>query len=261
MGKNELFEVQQPWPVSDTEGCFFYHSIDFPDGTSVDGHWDIRGYFDTYIGRYPLSGKTVLDVGTATGFLAFSAEAAGARVTALDVRGSEEFRRVPFRDSQYHLDRAKWVADYDVLHVHGLKKAFWYAWQKLNSKVEVVYAPLDQLHSWDRRFDVVMAGAIIEHLADPVSAIGEMARLANEAVIIPFTEVIDSKEWTMHANGDWSNPALDFLWWRLSRGLYHRVFENLGFAVEIVTSKAKYNPGGRKEVTRPTIIARKIAAR
>ena len=247
MAKNELFEAQRPWPVSDAEGCFFYHSMDFPDGTSVAGHWDIRGYFDEYVGRYPLAGKTLLDVGTATGFLAFSAESAGARVTALDIRGSEEFRRVPFRDSLYHRDRAKFVAEYDVLHVHGLKKAFWYSWHKLNSKVEVVYAPLDQLHAWDRRFDVVMAGAIIEHLSDPVTVIGELARLADEAVIIPFTEVIDSNDWTMHANGDWSNPALDFLWWRLSRGLYYRVFENLGFKVEMVMSRAAYNPGVRRK--------------
>ena len=123
MGKNELFRAEKPWPVSEREDGYFYHSIDFPDGTSVEGHWDIRGRFDTYIGQYPLAGKTVLDVGTATGFLAFSAEAAGARVTALDVRGSEEFRRVPFHDLLYHLNRSKWVADCDAQHLQGLKKS------------------------------------------------------------------------------------------------------------------------------------------
>src|SRR6185437_2001229 len=101
------FRAERPWPFSECQDGFFYHSMDFPDGTSVQGHWDIRGKFDSYIGHYPIAGKTVLDVGTATGFLAFSAERAGARVTALDTKNAAEFRRIPHQDSLYHRDRAK----------------------------------------------------------------------------------------------------------------------------------------------------------
>lgn len=262
--QREVFAPEQPWPVPELSDCYFYHSIDLPDGTSIQGYWDIRGRFEQYIGGYPLAGKTVLDVGTATGFLAFSAEAAGGRVTALDARGSEDFQRVPFRDSLYHRDRSAWVADFEATSHRPLRNGFWHAWHKLQSQVEVVYESADKLHSWDRRFDVVLAGAIIEHLADPVSAIGGMARLANEAVIIAFTDVHDSEELIMRANGDWSNPVWDYEWWTLSRGLYRRVFENLGFAIEIVSSTALANPhpfnnlSGPQEVTRPTVIARRL---
>jgi SAM-dependent methyltransferase len=255
--KTEPFRPEHPWSVSDTKDCFFYHSIDLPDGTALHGHWDIRGRFDEYVGRYPLAGKTVLDVGTATGFLAFSAEAAGAQVTALDVRTADELRRIPFENSLYHVNRTKWIADCNAMHLEGLKRAFWYTWHKLNSKVEVIYAPLDSLFAWDRKFDVVLAGAIIEHISDPVSAIGTFAWLAKDAVIISFTEVVDTEEWTMQTMGDWSNPDFDFEWWKLSRGLYRRVFDNLGFDVEFVKSTAVYNPGAPKEATRPTIIARR----
>lgn len=259
------FAPEKPWPCPERGDCQFYHSLDLPDGASIEGFWDIRGRFDQYIGNYPLAGKTVLDVGTATGFLAFSAEAAGARVTALDARGSEEFQRVPFRDSLYHRDRSAWVKEFDATSHGPLRNGFWHAWHKLESKVEVVYASVDKLYSWDRRFDVVFAGAIIEHLADPVSALGNMARLANEAVIIAFTDVHDSNELIMRANGDWSNQVWDFEWLTLSRGLYSRVFKNLGFEVEIVTCRALMNPNpfndltAPREVTRPTIIARKAS--
>jgi SAM-dependent methyltransferase len=256
------FTPERPWPLPDREQCLFYHSMDFPDGTSVRGQWDIRGRFEDYIGRYPVAKKTVLDVGTATGFLAFSAERAGARVTALDMRDAAEFPRVPHGGSAYLEDRAGWVATMNEQHLRPLKAGFWYAWHKFNSGVEVIYAPLDRLHAWERRFDVVIAGAIIEHLADPVSAIGALARLAKEAVIIAFTNVVDTDELLMrpteHGMG---NPAVDFEWWLLSRGLYRQVFENLGFTVDFAASTATYTPyeGVADTQVRPTIIARRRA--
>ena len=47
-------------------------------------------------------------------------------------------------------------------------------------------ALLSELRRADERFDVVIAGAIVEHLSHPVSALGALERLAQEAVIIPF---------------------------------------------------------------------------
>jgi O-methyltransferase len=115
------FTPQRPWPLSQCQPGLFYHSMDYPDGTSVRGHWDIRGRFDDYIGRYPIAGKTLLDVGTATGFLAFSAEQAGARVTALDMRDASEFPRVPHHGSAYQKDRAGWVATMNEHHLRPLR--------------------------------------------------------------------------------------------------------------------------------------------
>jgi hypothetical protein len=100
-----------------------------------------------------------------------------------------------------------------------------------------------------------LAGALIEHISDPVSAIGVFAGLVNEAVIISLTEVVDSDAESMHPIGDWTNPNMDFEWWKLSRGLYRRVFDNLGFDVKFVDVTAVYVPDGRREVTRPTIVA------
>lgn len=57
------------------------------------------------------------------------------------------------------------------------------------------------MYAWERKFDVIFAGAIVEHISDPVSAIGAFARLANEAVIISMTGVVDTDAESMHPTG------------------------------------------------------------
>jgi SAM-dependent methyltransferase len=252
-----VFEPVQPWPLPRQDECIFYHDLDLPSGETIVGAWDIRGRFDQYIGNQPLNGKTVLDVGTASGFLAFHAEQAGAVVTAVEARDARDIRQLHFRDAPYHRDRATWLREYGEYLVK-LKNSFWYAWHHLNSSVEVVYAPIEAFPLWDRHFDVVIAGAILEHLADPVSAIGNMARLADEALVLAFTPVEDTSDQMMRTANAWNDPEFCYTWWTLSRGLYERVFENLGFSVEFMTSTAVTRFGEQAVVAeRPTIVARR----
>ena len=63
--------------VRHVDDCFFYHTLDLPGIGLVEGQWDLRGRFDDYIGDVDLRDKTVLDVGTANGFLTFEAEKRG----------------------------------------------------------------------------------------------------------------------------------------------------------------------------------------
>jgi hypothetical protein len=242
------------------EECEFYHCIDFSNGDSVLGQWDIRGQFNQYVGHYPLAGKTVLDVGTATGFLTFSAEAGGAIVTALDCRDAADLERIPFCGNLYHTDRGTWDRQTNR-SIDSVKNGFWYAWYKLNSKATVSYTPIRDLPYFDERFDVVMAGAVVEHLADPISAIGAMCHMANEAVIIAFTPVAqDSKAYMVPMN-TWTDPKSDYTWWLLSKGLLDKIFSNLGFRIELHPARAVARTGKIGIQERFTIVARRIAAR
>lgn len=254
MNAVDEFAPVAPWPLPRKEDCVFYHAMTYPEGDSVEGAWDIRGLFDQYIGNYPLRGKTVLDVGTAGGFLAFEAERAGATVTCLDAGSAAEFERVPFGRSIYQNDRGRHVAELEPWF-KSLRNGFWYSWNRMGSRAEMVYAPLRRLPYWERRFDVVLAGAILEHLSDPVAALANIAMLAKEAVIVAFTEVNGESRQIMHTANDWSDPAIPITFWILSRGLYQRVFENLGFEVEFKPAGARL--GGHKYF-RETIIARRV---
>jgi hypothetical protein len=88
-----------------------------------------------------------------------------------------------------------------------------------------------------------------------VSALANMARLANEAVVVAFTPVEDTSEPIMRPATPWNDPAIAYTWWALSRGLYELVFGNLGFTVEFTRAAAEWRNVGLVE--RPTIVARR----
>lgn len=249
-----------PWPMPRRDECAFYTCTTFPDGERIDdANWDLRGQFDRYIGGVPLAGRTVLDVGTASGFLAFSAEAAGATVTALDAPGSDGFERIPFAGSAFTDRRPAWIASSDI-YLDSLKRSFWYSWHRRGSAVEVVYAPAAALWRWPRRFDVVIAGAIVEHLSDPVPFLAALARMARETLVIAFTPVIETDELRMEPMNGWDDPAYHYSWWRLSLGLYRRVLGNLGFTVTVTEAEGLCNEiKPPLAVRRPTLVARRTA--
>jgi 2-polyprenyl-3-methyl-5-hydroxy-6-metoxy-1,4-benzoquinol methylase len=78
--------LTRPRFIERLEDCFFYHTMDLPGLGVVRGQWDLRGRFDDYIGGVSVAGKSVLDIGTATGFLSFESEHQGAsRVLSVDM--------------------------------------------------------------------------------------------------------------------------------------------------------------------------------
>ncbi|WFS09077.1 hypothetical protein [Methylobacterium sp. 391_Methyba4] len=229
----------------------------FPDGETVRGSWTISD-FSQYIGRYDLADKKVLDVGTASGFLAFNAEKFGADVTGLDAASTSEFRHMPFADSLSYRDIRQFKEVWTKDNLIPIKNSWWHAWHKYNSRAKCIYAPMPELYEWpEQMFDVVMAGAIVEHLSEPVFAIGAWARLAREAVLIPFTDVIPVDDLMIRPITALDDSRINYVWWHISRGLYNKIFDNLGFDVYYTSAYAEHHDGAADAeiVTRPSIIA------
>lgn len=249
---------EKPWPLVSKDKCYFYHSMKLPGPEQINGSWAIDSFSD-YIGGYDLSEKSVLEVGTASGYLAFSAEMAGADVTAIDAATTREFRHVPFAGAPSYEDVVGARNSWTEANLIPIKNSWWYSWHKLGSKVKCVYTPIADLYEWDLRYDVVIAGAIVEHLSDPVYAIGAWTKVAKEAVLIPFTDIAPGMDLYMKPMTDWIDPEINYAWWQLSEGLYRRIFDNLGFDVEIKNAQARLHQSGDVYTvgTRPSIIARR----
>ena len=171
-----------PQYVGSPDECFFYHTTDVPELGTQSGPWDLRGRFSDYIGGLDLTGQRVLDVGTASGFLSFSAEEAGAcEVVSFDLDNADRQHLLPFARSEYVTDHAAWSAK-QTAAFSTWKNAYWLTHRLRKSKAKVVYGDVYALPEAIGQFDVVIVGAILEHLADPLRALASIARHARKYI-------------------------------------------------------------------------------
>jgi SAM-dependent methyltransferase len=161
------------------EDCYFYHSMDLPGVGAVEGEWDLRGGVAEYLGGVDVNGKRVLDVGTASGFLAFEMERAGAEVVASDLSDEHLWDIVPFGGA-VGPDAVAEAKD----HVRRLNNSFWLAHQALGSSVQVVYGPVYELPEEIGPVDVVVFGSVLLHLRDPFLALERALRLRPQTVVV-----------------------------------------------------------------------------
>jgi SAM-dependent methyltransferase len=230
--------------------------MDIPGHGPVRGCWNLRDFVQ-YVGGVSLAGKKVLDVGSASGQLSFEAERVGAEVLSFDAASISQMIHLPFAENLYFRDRDAWDKR-EEWGLQMLKNSYWYAHKRFNSRCRVVYGDIFRLdRSVPELQDVVIAGAIMEHLNDPVSALGSMARVARETIVIAFTPVLDTDELVAKPILPLTNPSDDITWWMYSRGLYRRILENVGFEIVSITPSTALDEGSGVVDVRQTIIARR----
>ena len=246
--------LAEPRHVENLDDCFFYHTMDLPGFGEVRGHWDLRGRFNEYIGGVDLSGKSVIDVGAATGFLSFEAEKSGAaRVLSFDIADARQQTFLPFKDKLYSRDPARWAEEYGA-EIERWKNSYWLCHRLLDSKAEVHYGNIYDLPGESGQFDVAIVGSVLEHLSDQITALASIARLVKETIVIvsPMIETADRIA-SFGALAD--HPENDFTWWIYSEGLYREVFKMLGFSIARITHAEYYYHHGERFETRYTIVA------
>jgi SAM-dependent methyltransferase len=224
-----------PMAVAGVSDCVFYHSMDLPISGSQEGHWDLRGRFDDYTARISVCGKSVLDVGTASGFLSFEAEKRGAKVVSIDASTARYWDRVPFMESMHALNYDGWLEKAEK-YLDDIKRSYWLAHRELKSANRVYYGNAYELPSELGRFDIVVVGQILVHLRDVVRAISSIAARCEDTLVIAEGMIENSEPvsyWLARAG----HPENDYSFWHHSTGLYRELLSILGFELQSKESR------------------------
>ena len=219
------------WPDAvRAEDCYWYHTMDIPGFGTTPGNWDLRGKFPDYIGNVSVTGRTVLDIGAASSFLSFSAEQNGAReVVSFDIDRGERQHLLPFHNSLYFRNHAAWAEERTALFTRW-KNAYWFAHRAYHSMAHAVYGDIYNIPQALGVFDVVIVGAVLEHLSDPIRALASISRVTGQTMIIN-TAVLNTDQPLAEFMGNSEKPQFDYVFWTYSLGVYRHVLRLLGFEI------------------------------
>jgi SAM-dependent methyltransferase len=246
----------EPRYIERLADCFFYHTMTLPGFGEVPGHWDLRGRFNDYIGNVEVKGKSVIDIGCATGFLSFESERNGAsEVVSFDMDHARRQRFLPFRDKLQYRDPVTWAERYN-LEIERFKNAYWLCHRLLKSSAKVYYGDICNLPLGLGRFDIAIVGSVLEHLPDQISALASISRLVRETIVI-VSPLIHSDESIAHFEGSVDRADNEFTWWTYSIGLYREVFKMLGFEIDRITESQYFFQYQERFESRDTLVARR----
>jgi hypothetical protein len=213
------------------EDCIFYHVCDLPGAGQVGGDWDLRDTVEEYLGHCKFAGKTVLDVGTASGFLTFEMEKRGADVVSFDVEHGNLIELVPFHNDPCGCEEL--IAAQEIWW-DKLKNAYWFCHERIGSSARALYGNIYRIPAVAGTFDMVMAGMCLPHLRDPLGAMVSIAARAKNTVIITQQTLCEERPiMQMIATPDPPDiEHLRYAWWLLSDGCVANFMAILGFRLQ-----------------------------
>jgi SAM-dependent methyltransferase len=232
--------------------CVFFHSMELPRSGHQDGIWDLVGRFDDYTGHQKLDGKTVLDVGSMTGFLSFEAEKRGAEVTSFDARSAALWRELPIPGTRYSEDYDGWLRDAEEWYAR-VRNSYWLSHEELSSSARCLYGDLYELA--DAAYDVVIVGQVLVHLRDAVSALAAVGGVCAETLVIVEGNIKANEP--IAALCGRAGSEITQAWYHYSHGWYREVLTMFGFReVKITTGSYKCNDSLHpRKTTLATVVA------
>lgn len=252
--EKSLFET--PWQIASLADCNFYHTTDIPGVGTVEGQWDLRNTVDEYLGGYDFSGKRVLEIGPATGFLTFEIEKTAREVVAVELPMDRDFwNSVPYESMG--LARGKkdgWTDAEKQFHEHigRIRNGFWYCHQKFGSKAKVYHGSAENLPEVLGEFDVVILASVLLHSRSPLAILESCARLVTETVIITECSWSDLGEGPVCSLVPTAENMAWDTWWRFTPRFFTQFLEVLGFTrhtVNIDQHLADKRPVGMFTIT------------
>ncbi len=159
------------------EHDFWYHSYYFDNGYEIRGDYDIGQDVIDY-GFPEMAGRSVLDIGTGSGWFATYFEQLGARVTTLDARGYCDFD-VFGRDhypevTEERPEPDRILPDGRGVYYSSVSKGFWIMKKALGLEADFVNARVYEICPelfGGKKFDLVFMGSVLMHVRDPIGAL------------------------------------------------------------------------------------------
>jgi len=206
--------------------------MDLPNVGFVHGRWDLRNKEAEYLGHVDLQGKTVLEIGTASGHLCFFMERQGARVVAYDLSEKHSWDIVP-----YAANDMECIAVGSADKLHRLNNSFWFAHAAFHSQAKVVYGSVYDIPEDIGLYDIGMLGSILLHVRDPFLVLQLISSHVTDKIVVtdvrpPWKDELFSlfrKKQSINFLPDASTPEQYTTWWSLSPGLIVRFLKILGF--------------------------------
>ena len=214
-----------PRRVLTLDECLYYHTIELPELGLVRGAWDLRGGEDAYLGGVKLEGRSVLEIGPASGFLTAHMESRGATVTAVELGADDPWDVVPQRTH----DLADTLNE-RIGVMERLRNSFWLTHRLIGLTARVYEGRAQQLPRELGRFDIALMAAILLHTRSPLAILERVADQLDDALMIverhypeldgaPVCRLEPSPE-----NGLWDT------WWAFSPDFFVAFARLLGFA-------------------------------
>jgi SAM-dependent methyltransferase len=163
------------------QSCDFYHTMDIPGLGLVHGQWDLRGYVDQYLGQVSFSGRRVLEIGPASGFLTIEMEQRGASVVAIEIPDETGWDFVPYPTSVLEP-----IYEPRRHHMARIKNSWWFTHAAYHSNAKLAYTDVYRLPDALGSFDVAVMGMVLLHCHSPLKIIEQCAKRANRLVITDF---------------------------------------------------------------------------
>jgi hypothetical protein len=208
------------------EDCAFYHTMDLGGGEIRRGPWDLRGRERSYLGWVDVKGLRVLEIGTATGHLAFHMAKAGADVICFDLPpgGSPDIIPQDGHDLDEHRRLGREYMD-------RVRNSWWYSRRRLGVAPRAVYGDIYKLPADLRRFDVSTFTSVLMHLSNPFAALRQAATLTDKAVIVtePIARIPSDPEVGRLEFAPMGTHETVVVWWQLTPGALMKMLRVFGF--------------------------------
>ncbi|CCG41156.1 TylF/MycF/NovP-related O-methyltransferase [Magnetospirillum molischianum] len=229
--------IERPQPP--LSACDFYHTMETPEGV-IAGQWDLRTNTAAYLGAVDFAGKSVLEIGPASGYLTFHMEQAGASVTAVEPPLKRLWDVFPHQG----IDRDAWRASF-LQGIIRVRNSFWYMHHHLKSQTRLIETVPEAVPAAIGRFDIGVLAAILLHTRSPFSILESVAARVNETIIV--TDLYDSTLGelpVMRLIPDAEGAAVLDTWWSFSPRFFVQALGCLGFPNAEVHIHHQHGPNG-----------------